>query len=707
MAEMINKVHIGNCLYVMKKMEANSVDSIVTDPPYGLSDKKSSQRINDFIQRSFNIIFPNFKELDIKRIKYFDFLRILKESSFLGGEEVVNCIKSFISMPESSIDFNGDILIRDKEINTSTVSTSSNIPNSVLVDKGNAERGKYIGNYVFDFGDSIDFSRGDVLSRNFGEFSAGLFSVPISSILSSVFPHSLSDGDLSLVGNGINDIVGLADDSFGKTPTPTFVLASGGTENGLMLRFNLTNTPNERFATITTSEIDTISKFACPKLIRTFSTTGSLATKLEPCTVSLIANSANGANSLYYFHLYIPINFITNIQRLANTGKGFMGKKWDYDVPSVEIWQECLRVLKPGGFLLSFAGTRTYHRMTVNIEDAGFEIRDMIAWIYATGFSKSHNISKAIDKTLGVKGKKGKLRTDGQGKSDTLSNRDKGATGVGNYDGKNQTYYETLATSPEAKQWDGWGTALKPAVENICVARKPLSEKTVAANVLKRGTGGINIDGCRVGSEYIKTQGGDKFKGENIYGRYNTCKESLHQGRFPANLIHDGSEEVEALFPHTKSGKANIGDGSGSASRFFYCAKASRQDRNEGLDGFEVKQTTGGGGGIGDYKDDVNSMSGKYGSEKAPSKNNHPTVKPTKLIRYLVRLVTPPKGTVLDPFAGSGSTGKACVLENFNYILIELEKDSCLIAEARIKYVQQNKTTAVKKQIDIFKNEVK
>ena len=290
-------------------------------------------------------------------------------------------------------------------------------------------------------------------------------------------------------------------------------------------------------------------------------------------------------------------------------GLSFMGRKWDYDVPSKEIWAECLRVLKPGGHLLAFAGTRTQHRMCVNIEDAGFEIRDMIAWVYGSGFPKSRNIG------------------------------------------------------------DGWGTALKPALEPITVARKPF-KGTVANNVLTHGTGAINIDGCRVG-----TSGG----GGNGLGSHYDClgntkskvkfsEPKPDQGRWPANLIHDGSDEVTELFPDVKGGvstgrkgkpQANCyGDrggqpqlpsynDSGSAARFFYCAKANKKDREDG--------------------------------------NTHPTVKPTDLMSYLCRLVTPADGVVLDPFMGSGSTGKAAMREGFGFIGIEREAEYFAIAEQRVR----------------------
>jgi site-specific DNA-methyltransferase (adenine-specific) len=349
----------------------------------------------------------------------------------------------------------------------------------------------------------------------------------------------------------------------------------------------------------------------------------------------------------------LPENSVDSIVTDPPYGLSFMGKKWDYDVPSVELWQEAMRVLKPGGHLLSFAGSRTYHRMAVNIEDAGFDIRDQIMWVYGSGFPKSHNIGKAVDKL--------------QGNEREVIDKDKsGKKNIGTIGHKGGEYDLTKGTS----EWEGWGTALKPAHEPIVVARKPF-KGTVASNVLEHGTGGINIDGCRVGTGEDRTRGGTGgHKTQYVGGELEQKVDRATGGRFPANFIHDGSDEATV--------------GLGGKARYFYTAKASKKDRNEGLEGFEVKQTVGGGGGIGDYLDDVNSASGKYGSEKAPHKNNHPTVKPTALMQYLVRLVTPPQGTVLDPFMGSGSTGKACKLEGFDFIGIELDPEYCKIAEARI-----------------------
>jgi site-specific DNA-methyltransferase (adenine-specific) len=367
-------------------------------------------------------------------------------------------------------------------------------------------------------------------------------------------------------------------------------------------------------------------------------------------------------------------------------GLSFMGKKWDYDVPSVEIWAECLRVLKPGGHLLAFAGTRTQHRMTVRIEDAGFEIRDMIAWIYGSGFPKSLDVSKAIDKASGAE----RERYNRPAFSGTFS------------DDNGTTYGTALSNIPAtdaARQWAGWGTALKPALEPITVARKPLIG-TVAENVLAHGTGALNVDGCRVEGGLIASAGGTR-RSNGIMGASEPLGgwEPTHSGRWPANLIHDGSEEVIDLFPYSKStggdgykrsifagGKKTGGHGlgdEGSAARFFYCAKASKRDRDEGCEGMEAK-----------------SRGQEYGlnaggnlpqqtpHKHEPQRNYHPTVKPTDLMRYLCRLVTPPGGIVLDPFMGSGSTGKAAKLEGFNFIGIELDADYLKIAEARIEAAQ-------------------
>ena len=288
-------------------------------------------------------------------------------------------------------------------------------------------------------------------------------------------------------------------------------------------------------------------------------------------------------------------------------GLSFMGKKWDYDVPSVEIWEQCLRVLKPGGYLLAFAGTRTQHRMAVRIEDAGFEIRDMIAWMYGSGFPKSHN-----------------LQDDRQ----------------------------------------GWGTALKPAMEPITMARKPF-KGTVADNVQAYGTGAINIDGCRIGERELcrlNRAGSIGYGGSEPQG----IVEDGGIGRWPANVLHDGCEDVLR--------------GMGEAARFFYTPKACKEDRDDGCEMMEARWKAGY-----SYTDTAgNAADGMFKDRETFKRNFHPTVKPTDLMRYLCRMVTPPGGIVLDPFTGSGSTGRGAVLEGFRFIGCEMDADYIKIAKARI-----------------------
>ena len=367
----------------------------------------------------------------------------------------------------------------------------------------------------------------------------------------------------------------------------------------------------------------------------------------------------------------LPDNSVDAVVTDPPYGISFMAKKWDYDVPSVDVWTEAMRVLKPGGHALIACGTRTQHRMVVNIEDAGFEIRDVVSWIYGSGFPKSLSISKSIDKQAGAEREVigEKTRKGGDMRCGNL------IKGEPRLDSVEQI---TAPATESAKQWDGWGTALKPSQEFFTLCRKPLGEKTVAANVLKWGTGGINIDSCRVGTD-------DDLSGGTYGGAFsatrdkdgNLCKAigSGDKGRFPANLIHDGSQEVLDLFPETKPSRANtVSDNrktafltagnsvsggvsgernpensytdQGSAARFFYCPKASKKDREEG--------------------------------------NTHPTVKPTALMSYLCRLITPPGGVILDPYMGSGSTGKAARLEGFQFVGIEREPEFMAIAEARI-----------------------
>lgn len=403
-------------------------------------------------------------------------------------------------------------------------------------------------------------------------------------------------------------------------------------------------------------------------------------------------------------------------------GLFFMGKRWDYDVPSVEIWAECLRVLKPGGHLLSFAGTRTQHRMAVRIEDAGFEIRDMIAWVYGSGFPKSHSVAKAIE---AGGGRPEDIRRMAMGDAYTPSGRGRVNYDHGAASAMNGSTTEWLPSSPEAAAWSGWGTALKPALEPITLARKPLAG-TVAQNVIAHGVGAINVDGCRVAvsdPDYARNcscdRGHDGTRPKDQVGATDIRSGggSAASGRWPANLIHDGSQEVLAAFPEAPGAQAPVRgteptghgfsgnvygapgtqgrkpidrrDGGGSAARFFYCAKASKSDRDIGLAGFDRRASAASEFRPNHAERAAEGEDGNPYGRWSPQKNHHPTVKPTALMRYLCRLVTPPGGVILDPFMGSGSTGRGAILEGFGFIGIEREAEFFEIAQARIASAQR------------------
>jgi DNA modification methylase len=485
----------------------------------------------------------------------------------------------------------------------------------------------------------------------------------------------------------------------------------------------------------------------------------------------------------------LPDNSVDSIVTDPPYELGFMGKKWDSSgiAYSVELWTECLRVLKPGGHLLSFGGTRTFHRVAVAIEDSGFEIRDNIAWLYGSGFPKSLDVSKAIDKGSGENEKRrlefvAWMKTTGLnakeineiiGKADVGSHYlrlDQPAiatadlfdklrphlpevpeaierlvaertgiewtayknravlgtkySGIANKEEKNRHTIGaskavevdiTAPSTPEAEQWEGWGTALKPAHEPIIVARKPLIG-TVAHNVLTHGTGALNIDGSRIGTT-VETWPKTRAYGAKSNVGFTTAETpqfaqktgTAPKGRWPANIILD--EHTAGLLDE-QSGQVKGGtwnntagarhfnnDGKptdyetkgsdksiGGASRFFYVAKASKRDRNEGLEGLE---DTAAATMVDREADSAGMSSPRAGAGRTSgAKNFHPTVKPTALMEYLVKLVTPPNGTVLDPFTGSGSTGKAAILNGFDFIGIEMTEDYLPIIKARLQHAE-------------------
>lgn len=402
----------------------------------------------------------------------------------------------------------------------------------------------------------------------------------------------------------------------------------------------------------------------------------------------------------------LPDNFIDSIVTDPPAGISFMGKEWDDDKGGRDNWIkwmeevfiEVKRVLKPGGHCFVWALPRTSHWTATSLENAGFEIRDIVTHVFGSGFPKSLNVGKAIDKLKGLEGDK--IETGGT-QADIRGNK----LMVTDLGLKDIPRLPVTKYIPVDKQWEGWGTALKPASEHWILCRKPLSEKTIADNVLKWGTGGINIDKCRIPyeSDYKPEDHIRKITGNETHkwGYREGVEIGSADGRFPANFIHDGSDEVMKEFD--KAGNRKVGwkeerggfkneyvggklekrvkniryeDNEGSAARFFYCSKTSSKEKNEGLDDFEDK-----------LKNDKSGDKTIFNHKFTITKNHHPTVKPIKLMTYLINMITPLDGIVLDPFMGSGSTGVAAVKAGLNFIGIEKEFDYMEIAKARIEHV--------------------
>lgn len=609
----------GDCLDLLRGLPDGCVDAVVTDPPYELSNDGKASACRVLLE----FLFPKNPKVKAKSSSECHLSFLISQIAELSGFSLNETPSS--TVPEITVALDDDVTGRDIEVENGGESTVRGTE-CEGGDNNETQAPESLDNFFLELADTTAFLNalhGIGCSFYAGRIGVGLGIPPAS------LPRLLSQ---CLVVNDSHQIVGFDDLAFSD-----FISTCKGTTCRPMLRFDLAGRSVEGLSANTALFFFAIALQCGAKLIRTDATTGSLPPVLEPVPIRIVNRSADRA---------LSFNLIVHKQSVSSAG--FMGKAWDGSKVAfdVAIWREVLRVLKPGGHMLSFFGTRTYHRGVVSIEDAGFEIRDCIAWMYGAGFPKSHNLSG---------------------------------------------------------EWDGWGSALKPAFEPVVVARKPF-KGTLAENVATHGTGALNIDACRVGIDGGTAKGSKPTgQGKGIYGAglHGDCEiVELGKGRWPANVAHDGSDEVEeafARFGESKStgGQSSVAKGfgefgggtrvsekrdpgfgdTGTASRFFFCGKASKQDRDEGLDALSIKQSVGGGGGIGDYLTDVNSASGKYGSEKAPARNHHPTVKPTALMRWLCRMITPPGGIVLDPFTGSGSTGKAAMLEGFRFLGFELDRD--------------------------------
>jgi hypothetical protein len=699
------RLELGDCLSVLRGLEPNSVDAVVTDPPYLLTSGKPRVGF-DYCLRwiALQVQLPHFRNSDALTLEAFNFAPVPAETVDLRGVDGSG-IDTGIGVPVGAVDLDGGVQVGQPEVNhegePAPIVTESPLP--LIAD---AERIEPRGDLLFDLRDDAApaFCKG--ACGCFRQFGPALFRV---AVVVTGLPQGMGLFGTGLPSNtgSIGDGVGLHDDAPTGASGSAAVVAGSTTEVRAVLTLDLRRRTfhlapadgagDPRFV-VTLASAERVG--ACPRARR-------LATEPEPNGVGTVVTSADrtGAPNRLLLSRHL-LRFLASIV----PQKGFMGKDWDGDPIAFteDFWREVARVLKPGAHVVAFGGSRTYHLLASAIEAAGLEVRDQIQFLYGSGFPKSLDVSKAIDKAAGAErevvgpGKRHNSRAFGSGEGDP---------DYGTFAGGIPAL--TAPATDLARHWDGWGTALKPAHEPIVLARKPLSEPTVAANVLKWGTGALNVDGCRVevtDDAYARNCAGDRGHADNrkrdLAFKMGSGSAS-DVGRWPANLVLD--EEAAALLDaqsgvSKSSGGVNntglrgqvYGDYSGKtigsnagglgdiggASRFFYTAKASRSERNAGLEDLpavvspvaverhKLNYTKGDGEPVG----------------RVPRQNDHPTVKPIALMRWLCRLITPPGGLICDPFMGSGTTGCAAALEGFQFLGIEQDAHYLSLSERRIRY---------------------
>ena len=659
----------GDCLEIMREMLVAELkfDAIITDPPYALT--KGDDTPYHALRVLSQIVFPNLDQLESKIGDQFSFSGIPVTVANLNLVDWAVGIESRIGMPESAIHFYRNFQCWQNEINDGGKS-SQIISDNELSSEDDPKGSEFLGDYILDLRDTWKFARTNGYASSFAELSSGCLTVPICAVFAPSSPTLLARFCSVILGA---DHVRFGDDSFRKSQTHADTFAAGGTVNSFMLRFDLGRSSIELHTANRTFTGNNFSSIIPPKLVATPPATGSLSTEFQPIRVCCILSPANRTNT--YFNLWIHKNWAKELSRIYSSG-GFMGQVWDDALPDPEIWRLAYELLVPGGHIAVFGGTRTYHRLCCAIEDAGFEIRDQLAWVYGSGLPKGTDVSKAIDKMLGAEREvvdydASRARPNRKYKSGAIGNLG-GHENVSDRSDNGATI--TAPATPEAKRWEGWRTTLKPAWEPIVLARKPFPG-SVPGNVLKYGTAALNVDACRIPIDEAvddprlggKGTWGTAKMAKNVYeGGYEGIRVgSSPDGRYPPNLIHDGSDEVLELFAqygergggdnrgqcqgrrpggfgdvgHDKGDEepnATVYADKGSAARFFYHAKANKLDRR--------------------------------GSK-------HPTIKPINLMRWLAKLITPPNGIILDPFAGTGTTAEAAILEGFEYLMIEREAE--------------------------------
>lgn len=685
-------LHCGRSELILPLLPEGSVDAVITDPPYELSNdgKASANRV------LFEMMFPKNNKLDIPGAAEIKLDLFLREILDLCGRLALPTKAS--AVPIRAVTFDNRVM--DWQVIIKDESKSSIIaPNGATVNGFDVQFLKNLPDCYFKFADFREFS--EILNQVGGGYFAGGFGIGFGVTPSSFC--ALLRGFCSIVFS--DDDIRFLDNALAA-----FISTGAGTENFFVTRLDLRRGTIEFNSAYAALLFFAVAQLSGAKMIATNTRTSGLPSVLQPFHVGVIDDAAKIA---------FPFNIITH--RTSITSTGFMNNGWDGSkiAYSVDFWRQVLRVLKPGGHALVFGGNRTHHRVWAALEDAGFELRDTIMWLFAGGFPKGQNISKKLDLMHGVESEKLAVNPNQRNRQNHDVITPHLASQVNQTD---ERLFITEPTSDDAKRWRGWMTHLKPAYEPICIARKPCVG-TVVKNVLEHGCGAINIDACRVPTDekWAKTDrtlssGLDDyaFIAQTTYEkRLNVERTSNDGGRYPSNVVlscecegdkHDCDLQAEfdrygvrksgVQLPHHKINSQPLfisktypdhsqtcyGD-EGSASRFFFSAKASKTDRDEGLDHLEEQRTGAINGAL-----DGSLLTGAGNERTTKRKNIHNTVKPVELMRYLCKLVTQPGGVILDCFAGSGSTGKAAMLENFKFIGIEANEQYCEIAKGRIKH---------------------
>lgn len=723
------QVYQGDCVKVMKAWPDACVDAVCTDPPYLLSPSSKSN-LHCMTRILADVRLPYNEEGDPESFQKGRFAVPSCSGSSLGFESRAARIKSRVGMPEGSIDLQ-DTTIGEEEINAGSEPPGYGITDRNLSFESDLEGGKDASDFILALADRTDFTGCDGACCCFTEPGLGLLRVPV------IAPR-FSDGPSA---NMSGADIGLGHDSCGESFRSPLIMTDPRAIANAVLCLDLRRGTGELFIADRAAEsLPVHFQLIGAEDVRTRAGAGRFSSMFEPLRIRVIDTTADRT-----FTLHVLRGLRELLQN--STSRGFMGKNWDgQQTPQAAYrfhlaWaREAFRILKPGGHLLAFGGTRTSHRLMCAVEDAGFEIRDTIlAWVYGSGFPKSLDVSKAIDKAAGaereVVGSKSTRIPGGTIYAQdewSQKHRDAGPVAV------------TAPATEEAKRWEGWGTALKPGHEPIVMARKPL-DGTVADNVLKHGTGAINIDGCRVATGDNLDGGAYRGDGERntLFGLGNTGREYKQpSGRWPPNLAFShhpecrqvgvkkvrgdsrrGGGKRESGFVNTG---ASAGDGTPCAAGHASsdgtetvpdfdchpdCPVRELGEQSGELHGHGSAQKRGSAGwfaGAGSIRDVIGGESGtaarffpcfQYQAKASTAERNlgllegehniHPTCKPIDLMRWLVRLITPPEGIVLDPFLGSGSTVLACILEGASWVGIEGEADYVDLARKRIQWAVQ------------------